>query len=132
MNRLLRHDYDVSVKTEDYLALERSVLNALEFDLQFVSPLLFLDRYQRIFGLDLEGEDTASEKVGGLARDFCLFMQREASFLEYRPSQVAAAALILGVRTHFFRHASRARASEGILSTPPSLGTAFATDALAP
>ena len=107
MNRLLQQDYDVSVQTEDFLALERAVLNALQFDLQFVSPLLFLDRYQRIFGLDLESTDSDSAKVGGLARDFCLFMQREASFLQYRPSQVAASALVLAVRTHFFRHASQ-------------------------
>ena len=106
MNRLLQQDYDVTVKTEDFLALEMDILKVLKFDLQFVSPLPFLDRYQRVFGLDLEEADSASRKVGALARDFCLFMQREAHFLQFRPSQQAAAALVLAVKTHhFFDHA---------------------------
>ena len=37
---------------EDLIALEKKVIVALDFDLQFVSPLCFMDRYQRVFGID--------------------------------------------------------------------------------
>lgn len=87
MNRLLAQDYSVRVETSNFLALEMDILKVLNFDLQFLSPLPFLDRYQRIFNLDLEETDPASRSVGGLARGFCLFMQREACFLQFRPSQ---------------------------------------------
>ena len=45
MNRLLEQDYGVRVETKNFLALEMDILKLLKFDLQFVSPLPFLDRY---------------------------------------------------------------------------------------
>ena len=75
------------VETSNFLALEMDILKVLKFDLQFLSPLPFLDRYQRVFNLDLEETDPASKIVGGLARGFCFFMQREARFLQFKPSQ---------------------------------------------
>jgi len=34
--------------------MEEQIIFALDFDLQSDGPLLFLERYQRVFGIDLE------------------------------------------------------------------------------
>ena len=81
MNRLLHSDFNVLVSKRDFLLLESDIVRTLEFSMYHVSPLAFLERFQRVFDLDLEKTDEASRYVGSLARDFCLKMQRDAAFL---------------------------------------------------
>jgi len=107
MNRLLHSDFGVFVKKQEFTDLESDILTSLEFSLQWVSPITFLERLQRVFGLDQEEADEASSYVGNLARKFCLKMQKDASFLQYKPSQMAAASLTLAVRTHFDRKVAK-------------------------
>lgn len=38
--------------SKDLVQLEEKIIKALEFDLIWTSPLHFLERYQRLFGLD--------------------------------------------------------------------------------
>lgn len=38
--------------SEDLIRLEEKILKALKFDLHWTSPLNFLERFQRLFGLD--------------------------------------------------------------------------------
>lgn len=58
----------------------------------------FLERYQRLLGIDDEKGSHDFKQVGFTARQFCKYMQRFAQFLEYKPSQIAAAAIVLAVR----------------------------------
>ena len=45
--------------------------------------------------------------MGKQARELCVAAQREAIFLDYRPSQIAAASLTFAVKTHFDRKVKR-------------------------
>ena len=103
MNALLYSGYRVHVKKQDFISLEKDILKALQFDLQFISPIFFLERYQRVFGVDLEDIDITSRKIGRLARDFCFLMQRDADFLQFRPSQIAATSLVFAVKTYYYK-----------------------------
>lgn len=103
MNRLLHSDFSVFVSKHDFLLLERDIVKSLEFSLQYVTPLAFLERLQRVFDLDLEETNSTSRYIATLAREYCLKMQRNATFLEFKPSQIAAAAITLAVKTHFDR-----------------------------
>ena len=89
------------MKKSEFTALECDILLSLQFDIKFVSPIPFLERFQRIFDFDREEANYGSWKVGSMARDFCYFMQREAKFLQFRPSQIAAASIVLAVKTYY-------------------------------
>lgn len=52
MNHFLHESHGVQVSIEDFVNLELQVLIPLEFDLKYVSPIPFLERYQRILGFD--------------------------------------------------------------------------------
>ena len=77
--------------------MESSILTALEFDVKFTTPVTFLERFQRIFGLDREKEDPMSKKVGTIARKCCRFMLIRSHFLEFSPSQIAAVSLLFAI-----------------------------------
>ena len=51
-----------------------------------------------MLGLDSEASDPDMKQVGFTARQFCKYVQRYGQFLEYKPSQIAAAAIVLSVR----------------------------------
>ena len=80
------------VSLQQFINLEIRILNLLQFDLTFDSPLFFLDRYLHLFGLDME-----NSAVANTAHSLCQFMQREAHFLRYKPSQMASASLIMAI-----------------------------------
>lgn len=63
---------------EDHLLLE------LEFSLHFVSPVLFLDRYERLFNVDADVEH--NRQIRSFGRHMCLFTQRDDLFLNFKPS----------------------------------------------
>ena len=74
INNVLKSDYEVSMKKSVFNELECNILISLQFEINFVSPILFLERFQRIFDFDREQADFRSWKVGYMARDFCSFM----------------------------------------------------------
>ena len=59
------------ITRKDLLDYETKVLFELDWDLQCVSPILFLERYQRIFDVDRESTDDNAKLVGDLARKIC-------------------------------------------------------------
>ena len=54
MNDLLESFYDISVEKQDFIRLEKDLLMKLNFDLQFSTPISFLERFERLFDLDCE------------------------------------------------------------------------------
>ena len=51
--RFLKEELDEpSVEKQDVIELEEKILKALEFQICYVTPILFLERFLRIFGLD--------------------------------------------------------------------------------
>ena len=73
------------------------IIKSLCFDLWQASPVAFLERYLRIFNLDLCHADEEAFMISVLAFSFCKVLLRSNTYLTLRPSQVAAAALTLAV-----------------------------------
>lgn len=97
MVRLVQDEWGVTVTKPELINLEEKIIRALDFSLHTVSPIVFLERYQRIFGVDREAADEEAAQVGGLARSLCRVMAGHSSFLRFKSSQVAASALLLAI-----------------------------------
>ena len=54
MHHFLHKSHGVGVSLAEFVKLEIEVLKALDFDLNYVSPVPFLERYLRLFELDSE------------------------------------------------------------------------------
>ena len=78
MHHFLNKSHGVGVTLGDFVKLEIKVLKALEFDLNYVSPLPFLERFLRIFRLDLEENEEQSRQIVKQARLFCVTALRNA------------------------------------------------------
>ena len=53
MIRLITEEWNVSLTKQELINLEESVIKMLDFDLQYIGPIPFLERFQRIYNLDL-------------------------------------------------------------------------------
>lgn len=88
----------MEVSKKELIDLEDQVLLTLDFELHFVSPLPFLERFLRLYGLDLFAKQSeCAPQLSKLARKFCRTFAREPVSLQFRSSQVAASALILAL-----------------------------------
>ena len=56
MHHFLFKSHGIGVSLSDFVKLEIEVLKELEFDLFYVSPVPFLERYLRLFELDSEDD----------------------------------------------------------------------------
>lgn len=97
MCRLVKQKWDVVVTRDQLVALEEKVIKALDFELHYAGPLPFLERYLRIYNLDLYWSDREAYVLSRLARTFCRVLLRSHTYLNLRPSQMAAASLTLAV-----------------------------------
>ena len=62
---LVRHN--VRIEGRELIRMEERILLALEFDLQAVTPLLFLERFIRVFGLDQSPLGSEGQQIACLA-----------------------------------------------------------------
>ena len=76
--------------------LESSILRELAFDIRFIPPLAFLERLERLFEVDKD--DPFSKLIGDVARQLCRLMIISSNFLQFKPSQIAAAALLVSLK----------------------------------
>lgn len=86
MINLLPENQRGSINKQDLIELEKKIVFALEFEFHFSSPIVLLERYQRLFSVDQE-DDRNNKQISHTARQFCKYMQRNAEFLEFTPSQ---------------------------------------------
>ena len=70
MVRLVKNKWDVVVTRDELIELERDVIDKLDFELHYTGPLLFLERFLRIFSLDQSSRDVQSLAISTLARGF--------------------------------------------------------------
>ena len=49
---------------------------ALDFSIHYAGPIPFLERFQRLLGMDLESKNHDLKQIGFTARQFCKYMQR--------------------------------------------------------
>lgn len=66
---------------KDLVRLEEKIIKALEFDLNWPLTLHFLERFQRLFGLDTVTTDKHSYLVDASAIYLSRFMMRDVKFL---------------------------------------------------
>lgn len=97
MVRLVHKEWNFVTTKEELVDLETSIIRLLDFDLLVPSPLFFMDRYQRIFGLEQERSDPNALRVANVARKMIRCMLLSQSFLRFRPSVIAASALLLSI-----------------------------------
>lgn len=88
------------VTVSDLVKLEERVVRTLDFDFNLVTPLHFLERFQRLFGLDQVEQDKHAYLIDASAIYLLRFMMRDSAFLEFRPSQIAAAAIMLAINAN--------------------------------
>ena len=69
----------------------------LDFELCYTGPIHFLERFQRIYNLDQIKKDREALALDQVAKGFCKSMLRSRAYLSLKPSQIAAAALILAI-----------------------------------
>ena len=69
--------------------MEAKILKTIDFELKYTSPLLFLERYYRLL---FEEPD---KKIMILSEELCLRAYSKAIFLDFKPSIIAGASLIV-------------------------------------
>ena len=74
--------------------MEENILRALEFSCHHISPIPFLERFLRLFGFKQDEDDVGMQQIAHLAREYILTMQRSPTYLDFRPSQIAAASIM--------------------------------------
>lgn len=97
MIHFIATNWSFTLTKKELVVLEQKVIIQLDFDLRFIGPILFLERFQRIFNLDQLhlGEEVCA--LDFLARKFCRIMLRQRCYLMLKPSQVAAASISLAI-----------------------------------
>lgn len=88
---LLHDDERMYISKEALIKLEAQILVTLGFDFNFPGPMQSLERYLRI--LDYDSNRTVNE----MSFQICKYQLNEAQFLNYRPSQIAACALVIAI-----------------------------------
>ena len=76
MIRIVDQKWHVQVEKKDILDLEFNLITELDFDLQFAGPVPFLERYLRIFNLDMMKTKAAVTSIRFLSESLCRLMMR--------------------------------------------------------
>lgn len=91
MINLLTEEEKKYVTKKSLIELESQILLKLGFDFNFQGPIQSMERYLRLLGY----HDNST--VYDMAYQICKFQLNDAQFLEYRPSEIAACAVILSI-----------------------------------
>ena len=98
MSKFLDKHYGIKIVRKSFQKLERDILIVLDFSLLYVSPIAFLERYQRVFDIDQVSDDEEAAGIQREAHKLCLLMLEHTQFLDFRPCQIAAASLMLAMK----------------------------------
>ena len=91
---LLSSDEKKLVTKESLITLEYDILVKLGFDFNFPGPIQPMERFIRLLGYGL------NKSVYDMAFQIAKYQLNEALFLNYRPSQIAAAAVLLSINIY--------------------------------
>lgn len=91
MIKLLSQSEQHSVTKQLVIQMESEILKALQFDLNFLCPLHFLERFLRLSRLHDD------YKITTIAEELCKQSLTKMEFLNFKPSVVAAAALTIAI-----------------------------------
>ena len=96
MISLLPSDQILTNTKQKLIDLETLIVRELDFDLQWVSPLTFLERFIRLFAFDKNEDD----KTARIAQKLLHSVTFDSQFLKFKPSQLAASCLLFSIRTN--------------------------------
>ena len=106
--KFLRKHQDIKLKRQNLIDFEAKILKACNFSFHFETSFNFLERFLKIFGIEKsEEKGLVAVQLQKLAKEKCHFMQQDCNFLDYRPSQIAAVALLFSVHVGFSEVASK-------------------------
>ena len=97
MLRLVDQVWQYHLDLKEALQLENEILLMLDFDLQYVSPLAFLERYLRLFGMDQESKSKGFDRFTQLTTQLIRVIMRDQIYLDLKPSVIAALCLTVAV-----------------------------------
>ena len=86
MVRLVDETFGLKVEKKTLIDLEEAIIRVLDFSLYSASPITFMERYLRIFGVDRIGSDEDADMVSALARKIISIMIKDRSYLNFKPS----------------------------------------------
>ena len=84
-------DLQSLLSREQLVDLEQDICRTLSFDFTFPGPIHFLLRFLRLVDQDRD------PKLFQICTNICKFQLNEARFLNYKPSHIAACAVIIGI-----------------------------------
>ena len=91
MVSLLSEDEKKSISFSQMVKLEADILVKLSFDFNFASPIQSMERYLRLLNYD------QNQIVYDMSYQICKFQLNDSMFLDYKPSQIAAAACLISI-----------------------------------
>jgi transcription initiation factor TFIIIB Brf1 subunit/transcription initiation factor TFIIB len=91
MIKLLTPSEQNLVEKEDVIRLEEHILSQLQFDFNHPNSLTFLERFLRLAAEFKESKDSVTE----MASELLKVAASKSFFLDYKPSRVAAASMVL-------------------------------------
>ena len=91
MINLLTDEEKQYVTKKSLIDLEAQILIKLGFDFNFQGPVQSMERFSRLLGYQ------TNSTVNDMAYQICKFQLNDVSFLDYRPSEIAAASVILSI-----------------------------------
>ena len=74
--------------------MEAKILQCLGFDINFPNPIQAMERYLRL--LDFDNQNIVSEMAFQISK----FALNDSSFLNHKPSQLAACAVIISINIY--------------------------------
>lgn len=77
------------VSKADVIYLEEQIINMLDFDFNFLSPLSFLERFLRL------SECPKDSQLSVISLEIIKIAAADMSFLDFKPSEIAGAALVI-------------------------------------
>ena len=63
MIKLVADDWNFHLEKKELIDLELSVIHLLDFDLSYIGPIQFLERFQRIYNLDQVRKDSEAQAL---------------------------------------------------------------------
>lgn len=63
MIKLVADDWNFHIEKKELIDLELSVIHLLDFDLSYIGPIQFLERFQRIYNLDQVRKDSEAQAL---------------------------------------------------------------------
>jgi hypothetical protein len=94
MIKILTSTDQSNVTKSKVIALEEEIIKKMDFDFNFDSPLVFLERFLRIAGLQ------SHKFILSVSKEILKLIITDYTLLKHKPSTLAASALVLSQKLH--------------------------------